>query len=65
MTAACSGWRSAAWRNREWMAASRWLRVLPVLCRSRSSMVRKPLTVAAPTSAKSRLVGRMPDCCWI
>jgi len=29
------------------------------------SMAGRPLTVAASASAKSRLDGRMPDCCWI
>ena len=36
---ACSGWRSAAWRNSEWIAASRrlrvWARVVPRLLQRR------------------------------
>ena len=34
MSAACSGWRSAAKPNREWIAASRALRVRMLLPRS-------------------------------
>jgi hypothetical protein len=57
---ACSGWRSAAWRNSEWIAASRRLRVWAVLCRVCSSAARKPVTISASRSATSRSLGRMP-----
>ena len=36
INAACSGWRSAAWANSEWMAARRLLRVRTLLRRSTS-----------------------------
>ena len=61
---ACSGWRSAAWRNSEWIAASRRLRVWVALCRVCSSAARKPLTISASRSATSRSLGRMPVRSW-
>src|SRR6267154_1004010 len=43
MSAACSGWRRAAKRNKQRMAARRALRVRTLLCRSVSRWARKSL----------------------
>ena len=50
MSAACSGWRRAAKLNREWIAASRALRVRIVLPRSRSMWSRNALITGASRS---------------
>ncbi len=56
----CSRWCGAAWRNGEWIAASRRLWVWVLLCRVCSSTARKPPTISAARSAASRSLGWMP-----
>jgi hypothetical protein len=53
MSAACSGWCSAANWNREWIAARRALRVRVVLPRSRSRWSRNVAISGASRSAMS------------
>ncbi len=61
MDPACSGWRSAANRNREWIAASRALRVRVLLPRVRSRCSRNAAIMGASRSARSSLDGAV----WI
>ncbi len=60
MSAACSGWRSAANRNSEWIAASRALRVRALLPRSCSRWSRNAAISGASRSAMSSWLGGLP-----
>lgn len=57
MRAACSGWRRAANRNSEWIAARRAFRVRTLFPRSCSRWSRKAAISGASSSAMSSLLG--------
>ena len=60
ISAACSGWRRAAYRNIEWIAASLALRVLGLLARWYSRWSRNAAINGASRSSSSSLDGCLP-----
>lgn len=65
MTSACSGCRSAAYRNSEWIAASRAFRVRGLLFRSRSRWSRNAVIRDESRSLTSSALGALPVWLWM